>query len=265
MHQIQKADVFHSLHAMGAPVILYNVWDAGSAKAVQDAGARAIATSSWAIAAAHGYADGQAIPLDLVEQIVARIMTAVDVPLTVDFEGGYSEDPATAAANVTRLLNLGVVGVNFEDRRISGVGLYGIEQQCARIAAIRKAAEEHGIRLFINARTDLFLNSPGEAQGMTAQAVKRASAYADAGASGFFVPGLWDEALISEIVERSPIPINVMVMDDLLSVTRLSELGVRRISYGPSPFISTMASLRTSAEMLFAPSDAHLPLNGASH
>src|SRR5215471_20874388 len=115
MHQGEKAAHFAALHVKGAPLVLYNAWDAGSAHAILDAGAQAIATSSWAVAEAQGYRDGEAIPVGLVEQIVARIAGTIDVPVTVDFEGGYSEDDGELADNISRLLDTGVIGINFED------------------------------------------------------------------------------------------------------------------------------------------------------
>src|ERR1700726_216733 len=156
MKQIEKAKHFAALHVKGAPILLYNAWDAGSAKAIMDAGARAVATSSWAVAEAQGYRDGEVIPMGFAEEIVARIAATVDVPVTVDFEGGYSEDDDELAANISRLLDLGIIGINFEDRIVKGSGLYSVDRQARRIAAIREAAEQKGVNLFINARTDVF-------------------------------------------------------------------------------------------------------------
>src|ERR1700726_29691 len=155
MSQSRKAKEFAALHVKGTPVVLYNAWDAGSAKAIVDAGSKAIATSSWSVAAAQGYEDGEDLSLALAEQIAGRIAATVDVPVTVDFEGGYSEDDDELAGNVARLLDLGVIGINFEDRIVKGSGLYEIARQADRIATIRDTAEERGIELFINARTDL--------------------------------------------------------------------------------------------------------------
>jgi 2-methylisocitrate lyase-like PEP mutase family enzyme len=123
MNQTEKAKRFAELHVKGAPLLLYNAWDAGSAKSIVEAGAPAIATSSWAVAEAQGYRDGEAIPIEFAEQIVARIAATVDLPVTVDFEGGYSDDDDELAGNVARLLDLGVVGINFEDRVVKGSGL----------------------------------------------------------------------------------------------------------------------------------------------
>src|SRR5690348_13238238 len=161
MNQAEKAARFSELHVKGAPLLLYNAWDAGSAKSIEDAGAKAIATSSWAVAEAQGYRDGEIIPVDLVEQIVARIAGTIAVPVTVDFEGGYSGDDGVLAENVSHLLELGVIGINFEDRVVQGTGLYAIDRQARRVAAIRDAAGKQGVHLFINARTDLFLGQEG--------------------------------------------------------------------------------------------------------
>ncbi len=243
MNQTDKAKRFAELHVKDAPLLLYNAWDAGSAKSILDAGAKAIATSSWSVAAAQGYGDGEAIPIELAEQIVGRIAATVDIPVTVDFEGGYSEDDGELAANISRLLDLGVIGINFEDRIVKGSGLYSVDRQARRIAAIRKAAEQKGVDLFINARTDVFFEHGEDAAQAVSEALARAKAYAAVGASGFFIPGLVDDALIGRICEGVTLPVNVMVMDGVPSNGRLSELGVARISYGPIPYIRAMRAL----------------------
>jgi 2-methylisocitrate lyase-like PEP mutase family enzyme len=251
MNQTDKAKRFAELHVKGAPLLLYNAWDAGSAKSILAAGAQAIATSSWSVAEAQGYRDGEAIPIALAEQIVARIAATIDAPVTVDFEGGYSEDDGELADNVSRLLELGVIGINFEDRIVKGSGLYSIDRQARRIAAIRKAAEQKGVDLFINARTDVFFEHGEDAAQAVSEALDRAKAYAAVGASGFFVPGLVDDALIGRICESVTLPVNVMVMDGVPSNGRLSELGVARISYGPIPYIRAMRALGQEARTTF--------------
>ena len=150
MKQSEKAARFAALHVKGSPLLLYNAWDAGSARSISEAGAKAIATSSWAVAEAQGYRDGETIPVGLVEQIAGRIVDTIDLAVTIDFEGGYSEDEGEIAENVSRLLDLGVVGINFEDRVVKGVGLYAVDRQAHRIAAIRDAADKKGLNLFIN-------------------------------------------------------------------------------------------------------------------
>jgi len=247
MSQSDKATDFAKLHVKGSPLVLYNAWDAGTAKAVAAAGAKAIATSSWAVAEAHGYRDGETIPNQLVEAIAGRIAKAVALPVSVDFEGGYSDDDGVLAENVGRLMDLGVVGINFEDRVVKGQGLYSADRQARRIAAIRGTAEKRSVAFFINARTDLFLGRGGEHADEVKEAVVRAKAYESAGASGFFVPGLVDPVLIGQVVDGTSLPVNVMIWDGLPEAARLAELGVARISYGAASYSQAIADLTRRA------------------
>lgn len=247
MQQKELATLLASLHAKGNPLVLYNAWDAGSAKAIRDAGSPAIATSSWAVAAAQGYGDGEAMPFALVEEVVAHITAVVDVPVTVDIEGGYSDDPHACAANVARLMDHGVVGINFEDRVVHGTGLHGIDPQCSRIAAIRAMADARGVPLFINARTDLFLGTGVKPPQGMAEAKERAAAYARAGASGFFVPGLVDLSAIRELCNSTELPVNVMTMQELPPIHELADAGVSRVSHGPAAYVLAMNAVRTAA------------------
>lgn len=236
---------FAALHRAGDPLILFNAWDPGSAKAVAGAGARAIATGSWSVAAAFGFGDGEDMPLELALHNLRRIVAAVDLPVTLDFEGGYASDPAAVAANAQRVRDAGAIGCNFEDRVVGGGGLYPMEAHAARIAAMRAAVGED---FFINARTDLFLASkPDEHGGLIDEALERAQAYAAAGASGMFVPGLVDEGLIGAVCASSPLPVNVMAMPGTPPARRLAELGVARISHGPGPYRTAMDALAQAA------------------
>ena len=245
MTQAQKARDFTDLHVPGTPVVLYNIWDAGGARTIVEAGAKAVATGSWSVAAAHGYPDRQAIPLDLVLRIVARIAETVDVPVTLDFEGAYAVAPDDVAANVARVIAAGAIGVNFEDHVVGGEGLHAPDAQCARIAAIRRAADAADIPFFINARTDLFLKERDRARhaDLVAEAQARAAAYADAGASGFFVPGLVDPGLIGGVCKAVTLPVNVMMLSGAPSIAELAALGVARVSYGPGPYVEAMKTL----------------------
>lgn len=248
-----KAKAFAALHVKGKPLVLYNIWDAGSAKAVAAAGAPALATGSWSVAAAHGYTDGEAIPLNLVETIVARIAATTDLPLSVDFESGYAADANAVARNVRRMLKAGAVGINFEDGKPDGTGLYAIERQTACIAAIRAVADSEGVPLFINARTDFFLQERDGARhkDLMTEATARAHAYAEAGANGFFVPGLADEGLIGEVCASVLLPVNIMAMGSTPPVPRLAALGVSRVSYGPGPYRQAMAGITNAAKTLY--------------
>ncbi len=249
MDQHEKAVLFAELHKPGDPIVLFNIWDAGSARAVAEAGAKGIATGSWSVAAAGGYPDGQSLPLDLAIENIRRIVDSVGLPVTLDFEGGYAESQEELKANIGRVIEAGVIGINFEDQVVGGEGLYPVEQQSARIRAIREAANEVGIPLFINARTDIFLKTlPGpHTPEQIDEALSRADAYAAAGASGFFAPGLRDAQLIRSLCERSPLPVNIMVMPDAPSNAELAALGVARISYGPGPYRKMIEWLKSQA------------------
>ena len=241
MNQNDKANHFKSLHMKGAPLVLYNVWDAGGAKVLAKAGSKAIATGSWSVAAAHGYKDGESIPLEFSLEIVKRIADTVDLPLTVDFEGAYAIAPDDVAANVGKVIQAGAVGINFEDQVVGGEGLHSIADQVERIKAARQAADQEGVSLFINARTDLFLKLGQEAhEDAVSEALQREAAYRSAGADGFFVPGLGQPALIEKIVKGANLPVNVMMRGDLTALGDVAEVGVSRASYGPGPYFDAM-------------------------
>lgn len=251
--QQSLAERFHDLHVSSEPLILFNAWDPGSARVIEESGARAIATGSWSVAKAFGYEDGEQLPLDLVIGNARRIVAAVGLPVSIDFEGGYAEKPAALEQNVSRLLDTGIVGINFEDRVVAGTGLYELPDQVERIAALRRAADKAGARLFINARTDVFLATPAaEHPGLIGRALERARAYAEAGASGFFVPGLRDEAGIGRLAREVPLPLNVMQLPKLPPAERLAELGVARISHGPGPYRLAMSALKEAAQRVFS-------------
>jgi 2-methylisocitrate lyase-like PEP mutase family enzyme len=253
MNQTEKARAFAALHIPGQPVILFNAWDAGSARAVAETGAKAVATGSWSVAAAHGFEDAEGLPLDLAVANAARIVSAVELPVTVDFEGGYAVEPGGVAENFGLVLAAGVIGCNFEDRIVGSQGLHPVGFQASRVEALRRAAERAGVPAFINARTDIFLQAKSDEHDRAhcEQAIERLRAYADAGASGFFVPGLADESLIARICEASSLPVNVMMFPGMPTPKRLADLGVARISYGPGPYRQAMKALTDAARAAF--------------
>ena len=239
-----KFERFAALHVPGDPVVLYNIWDVGSALAVEKAGAKALATGSHPVADAQGWADGQQVPLDFALANAKRIADATDLPLTVDFEGAYSDDPAQSGANVVRLAATGAVGCNFEDQVIGGEGLHPLDRQAERISAIRSAV---GDAFFINARTDLFLKTQTYDDALIDQVVERGKAFADAGASGFFVPRLADARQIERVVREVPLPLNVIAFPGAPPKAEWAAAGVARISHGPFPHRALMAKLEEKA------------------
>lgn len=254
MTQKEKAEAFKSLHVKGAPVILYNIWDAGSARTLEQAGAKAIATGSWSVAAAYGFDDGEGIPLPLVLANIKRIVESVALPVTLDFETGYATDLPALKDNIRSVIAAGAIGINFEDRIIGADELHTIEDQSARVKAVREAADETGIPLFINARTDVFLKTyPAQHnESELDEALRRAEAYAEAGASGLFAPGLRDPELIEKFCERSPLPVNILVLPDTPPAKTMAQLGVARISHGAGPYRQMSAALTAAAQKALA-------------
>lgn len=239
-----KFETFAALHVPGDPLILYNIWDVGSALAVAEAGARALATGSHPVADANGWPDGEELPMEFALANARRIVDAVDLPLTVDFEGAYSKDPEQGAANVAQLKATGAVGCNFEDQVVGGEGLHPLEVQVERIAAIRRAV---GSDFYINARSDLFLKTQTFNDELVEQLVERGKAFADAGASGFFVPRLADPRQIERVVQSVPLPLNVIAFPGAPDKKIWARAGVARISHGPFPHRALMAVLKEMA------------------
>lgn len=246
--QLKRAHLLKNLHIKGDPLILFNIWDAGSAIAIQESGAKAIATGSWSVAASHGSEDGEQLSFDLVLANLKRIIANVDLQVTIDLEGGYKRNPTEVQEIVRKVIEAGAVGINFEDQDFNSCNMYSIEDQCARIKAIREIADHKSIPLFINARTDIFLKTDSiihDANHLE-ESIRRAIAYAEVGANGFFAPGLRNNEYIEKLCRLSPIPVIIMVLDDTFSSRRLSELGVAHISYGPSPYCQVMDTLKES-------------------
>ncbi|GAB2925788.1 isocitrate lyase/PEP mutase family protein [Hafnia psychrotolerans] len=246
MSQQSKALGFALQHQKHKPVMLYNIWDAGSAQVIEQTGATAIATGSWSCAAAQGYQDGEEMPFSALLHTVQRIASSVSLPLTVDFETGYGTNKCD---HLAALLQAGAVGINVEDQLMGLSSLNAIPEQCQMLTMLRKVAESQGVALFINARTDIFLQAADTKKhpALMDEAKKRLMAYQDAGASGFFAPGLSDPRLIAELCAFSPLPVNIMVNDVTPPVSQLTELGVSRISVGPRPYIELMAHLKKQA------------------
>lgn len=246
MSQKHKAEQFRDLHHAEAPMVLYNVWDAMGAGSLAEAGAPAVGTSSWAIAKAHGFEDGEEMPLAFAAEIVGRIAAHVDVPVTADFEAGYASDLRQLRPNTEQILRTGIVGVNFEDQIVGGDGLYRLEDQANRIQTVRHVADDLGIPLFINARTDIFMQAKptDDLEHLVEQAVVRAKLYQRAGADGFFVPNLDNEALIATLCQEVDMPLNIMSLDPNIDIAKMAALGVRRISFGPKPILDAMADFR---------------------
>ncbi|MGL4233347.1 MAG: isocitrate lyase/PEP mutase family protein [Casimicrobium sp.] len=236
---------FRRRHSEGAPLVLANAWDAGSACLMQSLGAEAIATTSAGLAWALGYADGHALPVAQHVAAIERIVRVIDLPLTVDVENGYGDDPNEVSANVEKFIDVGVVGINIEDGRDAPDVL------CRKIEAMRAMTTKRGVDLFINVRTDVFLKqlAPGRE---IAETLARAQQYKEAGGDGLFVPLVCATSDIETLVRDQSLPLNVMACPGLPMLSELSRLGVRRLSAGSAIAHKVWATAKRAAATFLA-------------
>jgi 2-methylisocitrate lyase-like PEP mutase family enzyme len=248
---MSKFEDFSRLHVASDPVVLFNIWDAGSADAVAKSGAKAIATGSASVSMANGFGDGEEVPLELAIANAARVVKAVELPVTIDFEGGYAQDLNGLTINGRRLASTGAIGCNFEDQVVGTDRLYDIAEQVARIAALREGVGED---FFINVRTDLFLKAKPETHDLALvdQAIERGNAYAGAGANGFFIPGLADLTLVERITRVVDLPVNAMHLPGGPSRAAWATAAIARVSHGPFPFMAMQEWLTGEARTALA-------------
>jgi 2-methylisocitrate lyase-like PEP mutase family enzyme len=220
----QDANSFHALHADF--LVLPNAWDVASAKVMELAGAKAIATTSAGVAWSHGYADGHHLPIGKLVETIAAIARVTALPISADAEAGYSDDPARMGENVAALIDAGAVGINLED----GHGAH--ELHLRKIEAARAAATRAGVNLFINARTDVYLARLVAPEQALAETIRRGRACKAAGASGLFVPFVVKAEEIKAIADGVELPLNVISWTGVPKASDLKRLGARRLSAG---------------------------------
>lgn len=239
---------FKALHIPGDPLILVNIWDAGSARAVATSGAKAIATGSWGVACAQGSADGENFPLSDALANLTRIRSVTDLPVSIDMEAGYGVDAAAVGESVGCAKSAGAAGINMEDRMPGTNDLVPISDAAKRVGA----AADSG--LFVNARCDMFRGQDPAKDGkaLVAAVLERARAYADAGAGGLFVPFLADARCIAAICDASPLPVNILRSKAGPTHKELAGLGVARISHGHQPWAAAMAWLSGQTAKILA-------------
>ncbi|MDE3135615.1 MAG: isocitrate lyase/phosphoenolpyruvate mutase family protein [Acidobacteriota bacterium] len=245
----EKAERLRALHAGPRILVLCNVWDAASARIVEEVGFPALATTSAGIANSLGYADGQRISRTEMAEAVARITRAVAVPVTADMEAGYGPTPESAAETARAAIAAGAVGMNLEDA-LEERNFIDINLQCDRVRAAREAGEQAGVPLVINARTDVYLAGIGSPAEQFAEAIRRANAYREAGADCLFLPGATDAAVIARLVREVNGPINILAGPPTPPVGELERMGVRRVSMGSGPMRATMALMQRIAREL---------------
>jgi 2-methylisocitrate lyase-like PEP mutase family enzyme len=241
MAQAQSAAQFRALHEKGQFLTLPNAWDVASARIAEDCGAKAVATSSAAVAWAQGYPDGEALPKERLASLVADIVRKVKVPVSADSEAGFSSAPAEVAAFVVKLAKAGAVGINLED------GKDPADLLVAKIKAIKEACKREGVDVFVNARTDVYLKSLVPDEKKRDETLARGKLYQAAGADGFFVPWVGDASAIRKIAEAIPLPLNALTFRDLPPANVLKEAGVRRLSAGAGMARAAMGTMRRAA------------------
>lgn len=245
------ATTFRRLHhpGDGSILVLPNAWDASSARVIEQAGARAIATTSAGVSWALGRPDGEGLTRAEMVEAVRRMAGSVRVPVTADVESGYgSGSPEDVAETVRAVVDAGAVGINLEDAPgREGAPLLRPEEHAVRIAAARAAG---GPALFINARVDVYLRQVGAESGRLDETVRRARLYTEAGADGVFVPGVVEAGTISRLVKAIGAPLNIMASFGAPSVGELADLGVARVSVGPAIARAAMATIRAAAREL---------------
>ncbi|MBP6518645.1 isocitrate lyase/phosphoenolpyruvate mutase family protein, partial [Shewanella sp.] len=231
----QSRILFKALHQQSEPLILTNVWDAASVAIIQASGARAIATSSAALAWSLGYPDGQVLPKAALLDVVNNILRLSRVPVTIDIESGYSQDPDEVAAFVAQLAELGVAGINIED------GSASVAEMVAKIKAIRAHPRCQG--LFINARTDVYLLGLASGEAAVVMTIDRLTQYQAAGADGGFIPGANQVETAKRLSAAVDMPLNFMLLNEQMDIGELFAAGVQRFSTGPASFLQAYSTL----------------------
>ena len=242
-----KAALLDSLHVPGTPLIVTNVWDALSARAVAAApGVTAIASASHSVSNTRGFEDGEGMSVDLALESARAIVSAVDLPVSIDFERGYTRNLAKLYQNIDRLIEAGAAGLNFEDSTGNAAApLFPLAEQIDRIRTVRRAADAAGVPLVINARVDALVRGSDWDDALT-----RANAYLEAGASVIFMLGLGDEASVERAVAGIDGRVSTISGPNSVPLKRLAELGISRVSFGPGTLGLALAALQRAATQL---------------
>lgn len=250
--QIEMAEQFRRLHHSDKMLILPNIWDTLGALLMAHLGYPAVATASASVAYSNGYNDGENIPFHDVLSLLKRITGSIDLPVTADIESGYARDDSQLQQNIKLLLDAGIVGINIEDSDKKANTLRSIDFQSNRIKLIRKAADESGIPLFINARTDVYVhekNFTGDTAKLN-EVITRGLAYKEAGADGFFPILAEQPDEITEIINRVELPVNIITVPGIPDLKTLHKMGVARISLGPSLLKIAVKAMKDLATQL---------------
>ncbi len=247
--QATLASRFRQQHQADRLLILPNIWDRLGARLMEKIGYPSIATASVATALANGYLDGEHIPFKQLLEIVSGISSSVQIPLTVDIERGFAKDNILQLKeNIRLLIEHGAIGINIEDSRPDHKSLYPITDQCRKIEAAREMSQQCGVPLVINARTDVFLVDLGN--NALTEGIERGRAYKNAGADCLYPVAINSYEAISQFVNETGMPVNVLLMKSVPDLKRLKEIGVSRVSLGPNLLTHVLATMKEIAEGL---------------
>jgi 2-methylisocitrate lyase-like PEP mutase family enzyme len=227
---------FAALHRRGQPFVLPNAWDVASALLLAEAGFPAVGTTSLGVTAAAGMIDGAGTGRAYTLALAAAIVPRLPVPVTIDLEGGYSDEPSAVADLAAELASVGAAGINLEDAAVGG-GLRPTDVQAGIVRAVVAAAPD----LFVNARTDVYWLQAGPPESRLAETITRLKVYEDAGASGVFVPALWEVAAVAAVADRVRLPLNLLWRPEA-DMAQLATAGVARVSTGSAPYRRALAA-----------------------
>jgi 2-methylisocitrate lyase-like PEP mutase family enzyme len=244
----EKAEAFRRLHQENRPFVLPNAWDVPSARVFEELGFPAVATSSAGLMVSRGYPDGQTMPRRELMGAIARIAHALGIPLSADVVSGYGRGPKAVAATVKAAVEAGAIGINLEDLDTATGTLFRLPAQVKKIRAVRELAGTLGVPVVINARTDALRQAPGDEAARMKEAIRRSTAFRDAGADCVYPMGLTDAAAITTFVGALQCPVNVMVRPGLPDLAELERLGVRRVSFGPGASYATFGLMKRIGE-----------------
>lgn len=249
--QQERAERFRRFHHQTPLLVLPNSWDAASARIIEQAGFRAVATTSSGVAAAPGYGDGQQIRRELLLEVLARITRVVSCPVTADIEAGYGHSLEEVLQTVREVIATGAVGINIEDSLIGQrAALADLSYQVDLITALRELATSIAIPFVINARVDVFLHAIGQPEHRLALAVQRANAYLQAGADCVYPIGILDRATVASLVQEIHGPLNLLGGPSALSLSECEHLGVARVSLAAGVMRSALGHIRAIAREL---------------
>lgn len=246
---MSQFDKFKSLHHQDELLLLPNVWDARSAIIFQEKDFPAIGTSSAAVANSLGYEDGEQMPLSEYLFVINRIISSVKIPLTVDFEMGYGKTNDEISDNISKLIDLGVAGINIEDSAIQNSKrvLKDAHTFGSTVEYVKNKLASRNLKIFINIRCDTYILNVDNKQQETATRLK---IYNTTGADGIFLPCITNEEDIREAIANTPLPLNVMSITGLPAFEILNKLGVKRVSMGPFMFQKVYKSIGSLSQAI---------------